>query len=178
MAHAILGLQYEAILESVLSAQSTTKAYQLRDRASDPERFLITALYDEIVTGNAEKLLQTCELWGQTYPRDAVAPNFLSTAYRYVGDYAKAIEASQRAVELDPELAYAYENLAISYEYLGHVKEAEDTIQRAMARKLEIPVFLVMRYDLAFIQGRSGGNGAGSGFGSAKTRSGRLDLQS
>jgi eukaryotic-like serine/threonine-protein kinase len=152
MAHAILGLQYEAILESVLSAQSTTKAYQLRDRASDPERFLITALYDEIVTGNAEKLLQTCELWGQTYPRDAVAPNFLSTAYRYVGDYAKAIEASQRAVELDPELAYAYENLAISYEYLGHVKEAEDTIQRAMARKLEIPVFLVMRYDLAFIK--------------------------
>jgi eukaryotic-like serine/threonine-protein kinase len=152
MAHAVLGLVYADFLESVLSAQSITKAYQLRDRASDGERFIITALYDEIVTGNAEKLLQNCEFWEQTYPRAALAPNILSTAYLDFGDYAKAIKASQQALELDPDFTYAYENLAISYEYLGQVKEAEDTIQRAIARKLEIPDFLVMRYDLAFIK--------------------------
>ena len=152
LAHAVLGLTYADILESVLSAQSITNAYQLRDRASDPERLLVTTLYDEFVTGNAEKLQQTCELWEQTYPRDALAPNFLATAYLDLGDYAKAIKASQRAIELDPDSPYAYLNLALSYEDLGQVKEAEDTIQRAIARKLEIPDLLVVRYDLAFIK--------------------------
>jgi eukaryotic-like serine/threonine-protein kinase len=152
LAHAVLGLTYGDILESVLSAQSITKAYQLRDRASDPERFLITTLYDEFVTGNAEKLQQTCELWEQTYPRDPLAPNFLATAYLDSGDYAKAIKASQGTIELDPDSPYAYLNLALSYEDLGQVKEAEDTIQRAIARKLEIPDLLVVRYDLAFMK--------------------------
>jgi serine/threonine protein kinase/tetratricopeptide (TPR) repeat protein len=152
VAHAFLGLTYGDILESVLSAQSITKAYQLRDRASDPERFLITTLYDEFVSGNEENLQQTCELWEQTYPRDSLAPNFLATAYLDLGYYAKAIKASQRAIELDPDSSYAYLNLAFGYEDLGQVKEAEDAIQRAIARKLEIPDLLVVRYDLAFIK--------------------------
>ena len=68
-----------AILESLpSSAESTSKAYQLRDRASDREKFFITATYDLQVTGNLEKAQQTCELWAQTYPRDANPHGFLS----------------------------------------------------------------------------------------------------
>ena len=37
MAHASLGLMYASIGETTLSAESTSKAYQLRDRASDRE---------------------------------------------------------------------------------------------------------------------------------------------
>jgi len=46
MAHALLARTYSSIGESALSAESTSKAYQLRDRASDAEKFLITASYD------------------------------------------------------------------------------------------------------------------------------------
>ena len=70
MAHAHLGLKYSAIGESVLSAESTTKAWQLRDRVSDRERFFIDFTYDRQVTGNLEKAYQTLELWLQTYPRE------------------------------------------------------------------------------------------------------------
>ena len=58
-----LGLSYSAIGESVLSAESTTKAWQLRDRVSDRERFFIDFTYDRQVTGNLEKAYQTLELW-------------------------------------------------------------------------------------------------------------------
>ena len=70
MAYANLGLSYSAIGESVLSAESTTKAWQLRDRVSDREKFFIDFTYDRQVTGNLEKAYQTLELWLQTYPRE------------------------------------------------------------------------------------------------------------
>src|SRR4029077_12332294 len=69
MAYANLGLSYSGVGESVLSAQNTTRAWQLRDRVSDRERFFIDFTYDRQVTGNLERACQTLELWLQTYPR-------------------------------------------------------------------------------------------------------------
>ena len=59
---------YGELGESVLSAESTSKAYELRDRTSDNEKFFITASYDMQVTGNMEKARETCELWAQDLP--------------------------------------------------------------------------------------------------------------
>ena len=79
MAYANLGLAYSTIGESVLSAESTTKAWQLRDRVSDREKFFIDFTYDRQVTGNLEKAYQTLELWLQTYPRGGApkSPGFV-----------------------------------------------------------------------------------------------------
>ena len=55
MAHARLGIDYSALGESTLARESTLKAYQLSDRASDIERFFIETLYDRQVTGNMER---------------------------------------------------------------------------------------------------------------------------
>ena len=108
MAHAHLGLAYSAVGESVLSAESTTKAWQLRDRVSDRERFFIDFTYDRQVTGNLEKAYQTLELWLQTYPRGE-QPNpqdllgGLST--HGTGRFERAIEASQKEIAADPDFA-------------------------------------------------------------------------
>ena len=51
-AYAALGRMYGDIGESDLSAKNTIAAYQLRDRASDQERFFISLTYDLQVTGN------------------------------------------------------------------------------------------------------------------------------
>ena len=70
MAHAMLARVYGDLGESALSAESTSKAYQLRDRASDEERFFIECQHIHLqVTGNLEKAQQACEEWIQTYPR-------------------------------------------------------------------------------------------------------------
>ena len=71
MAHAQVGFGYSVMGESALARQSTLKAYQLRDRASDVERFFIETLYDRDVTGNLEREQRALETWSESYPRDA-----------------------------------------------------------------------------------------------------------
>jgi len=154
MAHAVLGLDYSNLGESVLSMESTSRAYQLRDRASDRERFFITAMYDRQVTGNLERELQTLELWAQTYPRDADVHALLSGfGSQGSGKYTQSIEEGKIALALDPDHTFAYVSLASSYIYLNRLEEAENTLQRASARKLEIPDVLLFRYHVAFLMG-------------------------
>jgi eukaryotic-like serine/threonine-protein kinase len=75
MAYANLALTYSGLGESVLAAESATKAWQLRERASERERFFIDFNYDREVRGNLEHAFQTLELWEQTYPRRAAPPD-------------------------------------------------------------------------------------------------------
>ena len=158
MAHASLGRIYSGIEEPTLSAESITRAYQLRDRASDREKFFITANYDLQVTGNLEKAQQTCALWAQAYPREARAHGFLgSLVYLPTGRYEKSVEESRKAIELEPDLAISYAVLALGYQYLERFEDAENTLDRAAERHLEIPDFLVQRYDLAFLKGDKAG---------------------
>jgi tetratricopeptide (TPR) repeat protein len=158
MAHAWLGRLYGDIGESALSAQSTSEAYRLRGRASDRERFWITASYDTQVTGNLEKARQTCQVWAQTYPRDPAPHNMLSgIIYPVLGKYEQAIEHARTALALDPDFAIGYNILAWNYQLLDRLGEAENTLQRASEHKLEIPDFLVDRYLIAFLKGDKAG---------------------
>jgi Tfp pilus assembly protein PilF len=152
-AHAWLARMYGGLGESVLSRESSRKAWQLRHRASDQERFFIDFSYHRQVTGDLEKARQTCELWAQTYPRDMQPHAFLagsvSTAF---GKFEKATEEGKRAIELDPDHPYAYANLAASYIYRERLEEARITLQRAAERKLDINDFLLLRYQIAFLR--------------------------
>ncbi len=106
MAYASLGFTYGLLGQPALSAESNKKAYELRDRASDREKFFITATYELQVTGNLEKALQTCELWLQTYPREK-APHGLLGAMLYptFGQYEKGVEVARQLVEIDPDFS-------------------------------------------------------------------------
>jgi len=154
IAHAYLGHSYGDIGESDLSANSTSTAYQLRDRASDREKFFIAATYDQQVTGNLEKAQETFELWERTYPRDIEPPGLLSgQIYPVFGKHEKAVEEAKKAIGLDPDFAFGYVNLATSYQFLGCLEEAEATLKQASDRKLEIPDGIAQGYDLAFVKG-------------------------
>jgi tetratricopeptide (TPR) repeat protein len=125
----------------------------LRDRASDAEKLFITASYDMQVTGNMEKAQQTCEAWAAMYPRAVVPHDFLSgIIYPAFGKYEKGIEEAQKAIEGDPDFAVGYLTLAYSYVYLNRLEEAENTLRKASERKLEMPDYLVLRYDIAFLR--------------------------
>ena len=102
-----------AVTESPwLAAESTIKAWQLRDRVSDWERFFIDVLYDRQVTGNLEKAYQTLELWYQTYPRggDREPPNpqelLAGLSTRGTGRFERAIEMAQKEIAIHPDISY------------------------------------------------------------------------
>ena len=158
MAHALLGRIYGDMGESVLSAESASKAWQLRDRTSDREKFSIAVSYDSQVTGKLERAQQTCELWAQTYPRDLNAHGFLAgLIYPVFGRYDKVVEEAGKAIEIDPDFAFGYFQLAFAYTYLDHLEEADNALQRASARKLAMPELSLQRYDIAFIKGDRAG---------------------
>jgi len=156
MAHASLGLAYSTIGESALSVESTTKGWLLRDRVSDRERFFIDFTYDRHVTGNLEKAYQTLELWLQTYPRGE-QPNDAESllgglSTHGTGRFERALEASQAAIAADPDFGLAYINLASSYFFSDRFPEAERTLQRASERKLAMPEYLLIRYNIAALK--------------------------
>jgi eukaryotic-like serine/threonine-protein kinase len=158
MAYAQLGLSYSDLGESVLAAEYASKAYELRNRVSDREKFFITANYYRHVTGNLEKAHQTLELWAQTYPRDSAAHGLLSGhSSQGLGKYEQAIEEARKSIEIDPDFTFGYENLAFSYLYLDRLKEAEKTLQQGFDRKPEVPDFVILRYYIAFLQGNQAG---------------------
>jgi len=158
MAHAMLGRMYGDTGESALAAQSTKRAYEFRNRASDRERFFIVASYDAVVTGDLQRAGQTCEAWEQTYPRDVNAHAFLSgMIYPVLGEYEKAVEEGKRSVEADPDAEFTYYNLALSYMSLDSLQEAENTLKRADERKLQSPEYLIARYQVAFLRSDKAG---------------------
>jgi len=64
MAHANLALSYSGLGESVLAAESATKAFQLRERASERERFFITFNYErahQILSEHKDVLLKMAD---------------------------------------------------------------------------------------------------------------------
>lgn len=158
MAYSYLGQIYDSTGESELSAENETRAYALRDRASDEERYWITDEYDKLVTGKLEKAGQTCRLWIQAYPR-AVAPHgFLSGYISLVpGNYAKGAEEAKTAIGIDPDLGVAYSNLVVSDIALDRFQDAQNALREASARKLEIPDFVIQRYMIAFLKGDKAG---------------------
>jgi eukaryotic-like serine/threonine-protein kinase len=158
MAYAYLGRLYADMGELGLARENLTQAYKLRDRVGDREKFFITANYDRLVTGNLEEARETCELWAQTYPRDAMPPSFLSGGISVgVGRYENAAEEAQKTIELDPDFPWGYINLAASDVSLGRLDQAQRVLQKASRRKLETPDTLVEQYDIAFLEGDPAG---------------------
>ena len=155
MAYANLGLAYSDIGESVLSAESTTKAWQLRDRVSDREKFFIDFIYEREVAGNLEKAYQTLETWYQTYPSgEQPSPHDLlgGLSTHGTGRFERAIEISREQIAADPAVVFGYHNLASSLFFLDRFAEAENTLEQAAERKVEEPYLLVFRYTLAALK--------------------------
>ncbi|HET9178449.1 MAG TPA: winged helix-turn-helix domain-containing protein [Terriglobia bacterium] len=153
MAYAVLGLMYGHLGESAISAESTGKAYKLRDRASDEEKFFIEASYEGRVTGNMEKARQTCEAWAQAYPRDPLPHGYLGAFILVgLGNYSRALEEANKAVVLAPDLAPVYDILSYDYESLNRLNDAERVLEHASDRNLIDPDYIFHRYALAFLK--------------------------
>ncbi len=151
MAYAALARAYDNLNQPSLALQYVTKAYELRDRVSERERIRISAAYFGIL-GDIEKEAETYELWKLDYPRDSVPYNNLSQDYATLGQYEKALVASQEAVRLAPDNTNNYSNLASTYMNLNRFQEAQAVLDSAVANKLDSFNLREVTYYLAFLR--------------------------
>ena len=131
----------------------TRKAYQLRDRASERERFAIQANYYRRVTGELDKAAQTYELWQSRYPGDPRPVSGLGNVYSSLGNMEKYLEQARATMRLEPNYYVVYEILANAYENLNRLDEAEEVLKQAEQQHLGGPSLLMDRYGLAFLKG-------------------------
>ena len=126
MAYARLGTVYVNLGQTVLSEENRKKAFELRDRASEREKLYIMSHY-YVDSGQLDKGITALELYKQTYPRDSIPPNNLSSVYNLLGQFENALENARKAVELDPDSVSGYDNLAFAYAGLNRIDEAKAT---------------------------------------------------
>jgi eukaryotic-like serine/threonine-protein kinase len=147
-----LGISYSNINEPGLAAENVARAYQLRGRASEREKFRITADYFQVVTGELEKANQTCELWAQIYSRDHYPHNLMGVNYEFLGKYEKAAAETLEAIRLNPDSSFLYSNLMEDYTALGRIEEAKAAYRQALAAKRDQVFLHSDRYGVAFIE--------------------------
>jgi serine/threonine protein kinase/Flp pilus assembly protein TadD len=152
MAYVLLGVSYSNLGENTRAVENTRKAYELRERVSEREKFSIASYYEFFVTGNLEAARQAYELWAQTYPRDGIPPGMLGVIYDNLGDYDKAVAAAQESLKLDPGSGLYYGNLIASYVQVNRLDEARATAQEAQAHNLDNPQIHLILYLIDFLQ--------------------------
>ncbi|MGC1299794.1 MAG: protein kinase [Alloacidobacterium sp.] len=152
MAYAQLGLVYGLLNEATKSAGYLNKAFQLRDRVTEREKYNISTHYYFAVTGEVEKAAQIGELWAQSYPRDA-QPHFdLGYCYAVLGQYEKANAETAEGLRLDPYSSNGYANLIQGYAVVNQLGNAKATYQEAVRRIPDNGDPHLSMYGVAFLE--------------------------
>jgi eukaryotic-like serine/threonine-protein kinase len=154
VAYASLGLIYGNLGQASLAAENIKKAYALRDRVSEREKYRISALYYDNVTGELEQATQVYELWAKSYPKDPVPPVNLGVIYAELGQYEKSLVATQESQRL-AEGAIGFSDLASIYLALNRIDDAQKTIEQAQKQNLVGDFLHLAIYQLAFLKGDS-----------------------
>ena len=152
-----VGRDYSTLGELGRASDYYTKAFQLREHASEREKLAITSDYYLDVTGELDKAVQTFQEWIASYPRDDAAHRNLANAYTSQGQYEKAAEAYREALRLAPENVANYVDLANALLGLQRFEEVLQTIAQQQARKLDDEVSRNALYAVAFLRGDSSG---------------------
>jgi tetratricopeptide (TPR) repeat protein len=145
------GADYWSLGEIGRASDYFTKAFQLREHASERERLIITANYFRNVTGELDKAVQIYQEYIESYPRGYEAYINLSLAYHEQGQHEKAVEITRKLLQADRDDSSVYVNLANYLLALQRFDEAREVIRDAQARKMDDAVFHNALYALAFL---------------------------
>jgi tetratricopeptide (TPR) repeat protein len=151
MGYGSVGNAYYTLGELGRASDYYTKAFQLREHASEREKLAITANYYQNVTGELDKAAQTYQEEIENYSRYSPAYNNLGNAYAVQGQYERATESYRQSLRLAPDSVSPYAGLANCLLSLQRFDEARQIIHEAQARRLDNYILPSALYALAFL---------------------------
>jgi len=157
MAQGRLSAIYYNLGEEDKSVEAARKAFSLRERVSERERFYIDEkLYT--TSGALEKDKETLELAIRAYPNDSSAFGNLALLYNvYFGDFEKAIPLAKECARLLPAAPFGYFHQALPYMALNRVEEARALAQRAVDAKADNLFVHDLFFQLAYLSSDAAG---------------------
>jgi len=155
MGYWAVGADYTTLGELGRASEYYTKAFQLREYASERESLAITANYYRNVTGELDKAAQTYQEEIESYPREDAAYNGLGLVFNEQGQYEKAAELTRQALRLAPDKVSRYASLLNYTLALQRFDETRQIIHDAQARKADDYILHNALYALAFVRADS-----------------------
>ena len=155
MAYSAVGGEYWSLGEIGRASEYFTKAYELREHASERERLEITAHYYQQDTGEMDKAAQTYQEELASYPQTPPAMQNLAILFGEQGQYLKAAAQYRELLAISPDSGSVYGGLGNTLLALQQLDEAAQAIEKAQARKLDNQVFHEVLYALAFLRSDS-----------------------
>jgi len=153
MAYSGLGGAYYDMMQFDLAQEMYRKAYALRSRVSQRERYYIESRYQHFVAADLEKALHVYQNWQVEFPGDSVPFTGAGMIYVAVGDYEKALQNFESALQKNPNAAYNYTNPAETLLNLNRRAEAREILRQMQSRNLEEADQFIVAYQLAFLDG-------------------------
>jgi len=151
-----VGVAYFNLGEIVRASEYFTKAFQLREHASEREKLAISADYYRNVTGELDKAAHAYQERIASYPGEAADYGNLGTVFAEQGQYEKAAEITKQAVRLAPDWIDGYGNLAACALALQGFDETRQIIDEMRVRKRDAFGSHGALYALAFLRTDSG----------------------
>jgi len=152
-AYAALGTRYANVNQYGLANANFRKAYELRDRVSERERFYIEANYYGNVTGEVERANQTYLRWIRDYPNDDIPHANLGNNYGQLGKFEDAIRETKEDLRMTPDDAVGYSNLLNYLIALNQLDGAKSVFQQIQSGKLDADYFRLPSYYIGFLDG-------------------------
>jgi len=152
LAHVQLGTSYRDLRNLALGNEHVKRAYELRDRVTERERFEISATYFRHITGELDKRIEMTSLLTQTYPRDPDGFHLHGNSLMIAGEFEQAAQAYRTVLQLDPDYSLSRANLALALIALNRFDEAQQIIQEGLQRGLDSNGFHNRLYIIGFLK--------------------------
>jgi DNA-binding winged helix-turn-helix (wHTH) protein/Flp pilus assembly protein TadD len=134
MAWSALATDYYNLSEYKLASEDYKKAFDLSDQVSAKENLIIHARYYAEGQQDLEQGIKVYRQWAATYPNDWVPWASLANEYTRLGEYPAAIDAGQRALQIEPNRSIIYGVLVRAYKRAGRFAEAKALAAEALRR--------------------------------------------
>ncbi len=160
MAYGELGSIYSSLYGPQRAAMYYTKAYELRDHASELERLLITSAYYVTATDDLNKATGALQQIVANYPRYIRAVNGLGVTYGQLGEYQLGLDTLLPETVEHPDDSRPWINSGNYLIALGRFDEAQHLLDQAQAHQHDDFILRLARYGIAFIKGDDAGMAA------------------
>ncbi|HXJ90620.1 MAG TPA: protein kinase [Candidatus Binatia bacterium] len=151
MAYARLSAIYFNLGEEDRSVEFGKRAFDLRERVSDRERFYIDDHY-YTTTGDVDKNKEALEAAIRAYPNDYSPLCNLALQYNVnFGQFEKGLSVAGQCLQFLPDAPFGYVHTAVPFTALNRLEESRSTLQRAVDAKADNLFVHQGLYEVAYL---------------------------
>ncbi len=133
--------------------EAATRAYELRDRLTERERYHTIALYHYYVMRDFERSATANRTLLDSHPNDGLALNNLGVSYNWMGDRERALDAWTRSRDAGYAGASAHTRIIRANYELGRLDEARAALARFAEERADHPAVAREEWEMALLDG-------------------------